>query len=217
MKQLLLSMLILFSQLSYAMTSNLANIEQQLIDHQKNLPKGDIKQIDYIKTLIDYMYSFDQEFRKSAIHHLNDQRWRLVIQASDALHTSKMKEILKEWGWVIISKFGPEYDNKAWLLIQHADDDPFFQAGVLFLLESLINKGETDKKNYAYLYDRVAAKFHQIGMFQKYGTQVEVNSGDDIKLQPYEGNLEDIEKRRREIGLDPLKDYFNKIKKMYRP
>ncbi|NDD59187.1 MAG: hypothetical protein EBZ47_08075 [Chlamydiae bacterium] len=75
---------------------------------------------------------------------------------------------------IVISKFGSEYDKKAWLIIQHADDDPFFQAGVLFLLERLANKGETDPKNYAYLYDRVAAKFHQIGLLQKYGTQVDL-------------------------------------------
>ncbi len=94
------------------------------------------------------------------------------------------------------------------------DHDPFFQAGVLFLLERLANKEETGRKNYAYLYDRVAAKFHQIGLLQKYGTQVDLTK-DSVKLKPYEGNIGDIEKHREAVDLEPLSDYLEKIKRIF--
>ncbi len=131
-------------------------------------------QTTYVKRVIDYMYEFDQELRNLFIKHQSDERFGRLLKKLDAFHTARMKEILEIHGWIVISKFGVEYDKKAWLIIQHADDDPFFQAGVLFLLEKLTNKGETDPKNYAYLYDRVAAKFYQIGLLQKYGTQVDL-------------------------------------------
>lgn len=78
-----------------------------------------------------------------------------------------MKEILEKWGWILISQLGPEYDDKEWLLRQQGDNDPFFQAGVLLLLERLAQKGEMDKKNYAYLYDRATQKFSHVGFLQK--------------------------------------------------
>ena len=188
-------------------------IEEKLEKHRNKFPTGDIDQIDHVKVIIDYMYNFDQAFRSLFIKHQNDNQLVSLLKKLDEFHTTKMKEILREHGWIVISKFGSEYDKKAWLLIQHADQDPFFQAGVLCILEKMVNKKETDIKNYAYLYDRVAGKFHQIGFLQKYGTQVDVEK-ESIKLQPYEGSLEDVDKHRKAVGLEPLGDYLEKIKEI---
>lgn len=217
MIKLLCCLLFAFSLLltEHVLALDIKIIEQKLEQHQNQLPKGDIKQITYVKTTIDYMYDFDQEIRNLFIKHQSDEQLGRLLKKLDEFHAARMKEILKVHGWIMISKFGSEYDKKAWLIIQHADGDPFFQAGVLFLLERLANKGETDPKNYAYLYDRVAAKFHQIGLLQKYGTQVDLTK-DTVKLQPYEGNIEDIDKLREAVGLEPLADYLKKIKEGYK-
>lgn len=217
MRKLLYCLLFAFSLLlaERVLALDIKIIEQKLEKHQNQLPKGDITQTTYVKRVIDYMYEFDQELRNLFIKHQSDEHLGILLKKLDAFHTARMKEILKIHGWIVISKFGSEYDKKAWLIIQHADDDPFFQAGVLFLLERLANRGETDPKNYAYLYDRIAAKFYQIGLLQKYGTQVDL-AKDNIKLQPYEGNIEDIDKHRKAVGLESLADYLKKIKELYK-
>ena len=137
---------VLFSEHALAVDTKV--IEQKLEQHQNNLPKGDIKQISHIKTIIKYMYDFDQELRALFIKHQHDKQIGALLKKLDAFHTYHIKAILEIHGWIVISKFGIEYDQKAWLLVQHADHDPFFQAGVLFLLERLAHKGETDPKNY---------------------------------------------------------------------
>jgi hypothetical protein len=217
MKKFFCCLIFAFSLLltEHVLALDIKNIEKKLEQHQKQLPKGDIKQITYIKRVIDYMYEFDQELRNLFIKHQSDEQLRKLLKNLDVFHTAHMKEILKVHGWIVISKFGSEYDRKAWLIIQHADEDPFFQAGVLFLLEKLANRGETDRKNYAYLYDRVAPKFNQIGLLQKYGTQVNLTK-DIIKLQPHEGDIKDIDKNRKEFGLEPLADYLKQIKEIYK-
>lgn len=217
MKKLLLCALLgLLFQLPYAFASNANALEQSLVKHKVNTPKGDLKRVSYIKQLIEYMYEFDQKVRQDLIKDRNNHKLQVLQKEMDAFHTTKMKEILKEYGWITISKFGSEYDQKAWLLVQHADDDQFFQAGVLFILSTLLNKGETNKKNYAYLYDRVAGKFHQIGMLQKYGTQVSIKDNGGVKLEPFEGRLEDVDSRRKEIGLEPLSEYLKMIREIYK-
>ena len=195
-------------------TKNMAHvIEEKLEKHRNKFPTGDIDQIDHVKVIIDYMYNFDQELRNLFIKDQNNKQLASALKTLDLFHTQQMKEILKVHGWIVVSKFGLKYDKKAWLLIQHADEDPFFQAGVLCILEKMVNKKETDAKNYAYLYDRVAGKFHQIGFLQKYGTQVDFEN-ENIKLQPYEGSLEDIDNHRKAVGLEPLGDYLEKIKEI---
>lgn len=217
-KKLLLYTLVgLLFQPSYAFANDTNTLEQSFIKHKVDVPKGDLKRVSYTKQLIEYMYKFDQKIRQDLVKDQNNYKLQALQKEMDAFHTTKMKEILKEYGWITVSKFGSEYDQKAWLLVQHADDDQFFQAGVLFILSTLIDKGETSKKNYAYLYDRVAGKFHQIGMLQKYGTQVSIKDNGEVKLETFEGRLEDIDSRRKEIGLEPLSEYLKMIREFYIP
>ncbi|MDF2578404.1 MAG: hypothetical protein K0S74_1888, partial [Chlamydiales bacterium] len=48
-------------------------------------------------------------------------------------------------------------------------------------------------------------------MLQKFGTQVDVKKNGGISLLPYEGDLEDVEGRRKEIGLNSLTEYMESI------
>lgn len=181
-------------------------------NEKKSFPKGDLNNIDYIKKIIRYMHKIDQDIRKHFLKDPYDPKMIQLLKNMDQFHTKKMKEVLLVHGWITISKFTKELDHKAWLLVQHADHDPFFQAGCLFVLSHLIKKGETNKKNYAYLYDRVSTNFQHIGMKQKYGTQVNVSRNGEMTLSPYEGHLKEIDSLRKELGLDPIEKYLEKIK-----
>jgi len=83
-----------------------------------------------------------------------------------AKHVAVLKEIIGKIGWPTISKVGKEASFSAWLIAQHADYDPVFQEYCLD--QMLAVKNDIEKKNIAYLSDRILV--HQ-NKSQLYGTQ----------------------------------------------
>ncbi len=189
-------------------------LKENIKKEQANFPKGNLEDVVYVKKILAQMVVLDQEVRALIIHDLDDPSIQQFLIDMDEFHTGKMKEILKRHGWPSISKFGAEADYHAWMLVQHADADPIFQAGCLFILSQLVEMGETAQKNYAYLYDRVTLKFQHLGMKQKYGTQINI-SGNTFKILPFEGTLSELNQRRLKMGLSPIKTYLEEIKKHY--
>lgn len=181
---------------------------------QQTFPQGDLRDVDYVKRIISQMHLLDQELRAVFAQDFDNPEIQCLIAQMDEFHLTKMKQILLQYGWITISKFGQDADRQAWLLVQHADHDPLFQAGCLYILSCLIDKGETNKKNYAYLYDRVALKFQSLGMKQRYGTQLSLGNK-EFELLPYEGSIEEINRKRSEVGLPPLEEYLKMIKQTY--
>lgn len=121
----------------------------------------------------------------------------------DRANTARMKEVVEKYGWPGRSLVGPEAAKAAWLLVQHADFDRPFQKRCLGLLEQAVKNGEAEATEFAYLSDRVLVgeKKKQI-----YGTQLEFENG-TLKPLPIEDEA-NVDKRRREIGLEPLSDYL---------
>jgi hypothetical protein len=117
-------------------------------------------------------------------------------------HIRVLRRLLEQHGWFVISRFGKQADLHAWLLTQHADSDVAFQKHVLTMLEPLVDQGETDPQNYAYLYDRIAMNE---GRPQRFGTQ-----GDCVgpRWQPLplddEGRVDEF---RARVGLPPIAEY----------
>ncbi|MDR2212648.1 MAG: hypothetical protein LBE21_03350, partial [Pseudomonadales bacterium] len=88
--------------------------------------------------------------------------------AIDRDNTAWLKRIIAEKGWPTISLVGDDGASAAWLLVQHADADPDFQAQVLSLMEASVAKQEASPGNFALLTDRVLSAQ---GKPQRYGTQ----------------------------------------------
>jgi hypothetical protein len=123
-----------------------------------------------------------------------------VIDQGD---TAWLKGEIARRGWPTISRAGKEADHQAWLLVQHADLDPAWQAQILATLTDLAPKGETNQKNYAYLFDRVAMKH---GGPQRYGTQGRcVGPG---TWRPDDDEPGDLDARRATAGLPSEADYI---------
>ncbi len=134
------------------------------------------------------------------------------MQEIDARNTAWMKEVVDKHGWPGKSLVGKDGAMKAWLLVQHADQDHAFQKRCLPLLAEAVKKGQATGQHLAYLTDRVkvADKEKQV-----YGTQFHEVGG---KLESYP--IEDeanVDQRRREVGLPPLAEYRKLIEKMYKP
>jgi hypothetical protein len=161
------------------------------------------------------MSQLDQQARSAWSAHKRSENQDQLLADIDRFHTDKMKQILAIHGWVKISKFGAPTDHEAWLLVQHADHDPCFQAGCLIILSHLVPQGETDAKNFAYLYDRVAGHFSTLGMKQRYGTQVRFSPQGEASLQPYEGTLMEVNQRRAQLGLETVEHYLATISNIY--
>lgn len=197
-------------------SSKLLNeLEEEIALMQSNSPKCEnLHDISCVKERISYCYKLDQYVRNKSIKMLDNMKFSQLIERIDLSNTNEIKKILKLHGWMIISKFGAETDRQAWLLVQHADQDLFFQAGIAFLLEKLVFLGETDPKNFAYLYDRVVVNFQDFGLKQKYGTQADLKEK-TIIIKPYEGTLEELNLRRKKLGLNSMDEYKKQLNEMY--
>lgn len=135
-----------------------------------------------------------------------DQKMRLGEKWDDSVdikNTKRLKEIIAEIGWPTISKVGPRASHMAWLLAQHADIEPTFQADVLELMKEQ-EPGDVEPHEIAYLEDRVRVN---TGRPQLYGTQLKLANG---KMEPSQmENQENVDKRRSEAGLGPLAEYVD--------
>lgn len=134
------------------------------------------------------------------------------IAKRDHANTAMMQDVLATSGWPRISVVGEEAAEDAWLLVQHADDNPAFQLQALRAMTPLVAKGEVSPKHYAYLSDRVTIKLYGT---QIYGTQFYCIGG---RRQPKGiAGADAVNAARKSVGLGSLKDAQRDIDKAYGP
>lgn len=161
------------------------------------------KEINYqnIAEDINRMTAVDQDMRSKAE---KDESWDDEV---DLKNTKRVKEIVDRIGWPCISKVGKEASHNVWLLVQHADKDIVFQKYCLSLMEAL-SDGEVDKRDIAYLRDRIRKNQN---LPQIYGTQF-IQNEDSGKYEPMPiENIEKVEERRKQMGLDTLEENTKRI------
>lgn len=133
-----------------------------------------------------------------------------------AAHTTRIDETskryiektIKSYDWIDRKRFGKTVSNHAWLLVQHADDDPIFQTKVLKRMEPYLKTRGVDRANYAYLWDRVAVN---TGQKQRYGTQPDWNCiNGEMQLQPLE-DPQNVSHRRKEMNLGHVEADLQKM------
>ncbi|ALA80760.1 hypothetical protein I5U59_12605 [Stenotrophomonas maltophilia] len=114
-----------------------------------------------------------------------------------------LKTVIAEKGWPTRSKVGRDGAKAAWLLVQHADQDPDFQAQVLPLIEHAAQAGEADRADVALLTDRVLVAQ---GKPQRYGSQFVQGDDGAMQLRPTE-DMPGLDARRSAMGLPSLAEY----------
>jgi len=201
--------------------AEIATIDQHVAQLQREFAKTPPAPQDkeWVKKKLQHMVEVDQYVRK-----LNDvperrkyseeeraEYWRGFserFQRVDRENTAALKALMKIYPWFTISEFGSEASQNAWLLVQHADMDASFQRQVLAILEPLAAKGETNPKNFAYLYDRVASNFKNPAERkpQRYGTQGMCSGPGTWEPLPIE-EPDKVDERRAAIGLEPMAEY----------
>lgn len=118
------------------------------------------------------------------------------IAESDRKAMHQIKRVFDEVGFPTREMVGIDGVSTAFLLVQHADEDPEFQRRALALAEPLMKTRGMSRRQYAMLADRVALASDQP---QIYGTQMTLENGAYV-LQPTI-DLENLDRRRREMAL----------------
>jgi hypothetical protein len=123
-----------------------------------------------------------------------------------------MKEIVKRYGWPGPELVGQDGAYDAFLLLQHSPDLAF-QTAMLPLVRKSYENGKLSAWNYALLVDRVRVR---AGRLQVYGMSLNHWAGQEPILDPIEDEA-NVDKRRAKIGLSPLRDYLEFMRRMYFP
>lgn len=129
------------------------------------------------------------------------------MQKIDYENTTRMKQIIAQYGWPGIQNFGRLTDNNAFLLVQHADNDHKFQRQILDLLERSLKSNDTTPQHYAYLYDRAHCGQK---LYQRYGTQGQCVGHHKWKPFPIE-YPDQLDARRQKVGLEKHADYVKTV------
>lgn len=158
------------------------------------------------------MIALDQQARLKAIQAKGDGRKKLmeVVSSVDAENLKKIKKIFSKYGFPNVEMVGRDGVSTAFLLVQHADADPDFQAHALELAEPLMKSRQLAKQQFAYLVDRVRIGS---GKKQLYGTQVSTKTGKAVPLPVEEP--EKLDSLRASMNLGTEEGYLSNIEKRY--
>lgn len=129
----------------------------------------------------------------------------------DRDNTAFLQGVVARKEWPTVSRDGREAANDAWLLAQHADDEPAFQRAVLTLMEPLVAAGEASGSNYALLWDRVALAEKRP---QRYATQFDTTKDGCLAASRTEDHP-GVDRRRAAMGLKPLQRYADELAALY--
>jgi len=128
----------------------------------------------------------------------------------DQLNIGKIEAIFDQVGFSDVQMVGRDGVSTAFLLVQHATDDPTFQRRALDLAKPLVESRQMSKQQYAALTDRVLLAE---GKQQLYGTQTEVVK-DKVVLRPLT-DPDNVDARRAAMAMGPLTDYIELLQKRY--
>ncbi|MEZ4358709.1 MAG: DUF6624 domain-containing protein [Kofleriaceae bacterium] len=164
--------------------------------HDELLARAEVDQAAVMKAFVDEATKGDPALAAAAAATTRD-------------NTAWLRRVVAEHGWPTHAMVGEDGAHSAWLLVQHADADPAFQAECLAKMEPLLRSEQASEVDYAYLYDRVAVAEHRP---QRYGTQFDEHR----QPRPIE-EPDGVDARRARIGLPTMAEYTQQMIKMYGP
>jgi hypothetical protein len=130
-----------------------------------------------------------------------NQNWK----QTDSVNLVAAREIVKKYGFPGYALVGKDGSNMFWAIVQHCDDDLPFQKKVSLMMDAQVKRHNASAGENALLKDRILVSS---GKKQLYGTQVrytkETNSSEPFPIE----DPENVDKRRKAVGLSPLKEYL---------
>lgn len=145
-------------------------------------------------------------------HKIDDPKRKQFQDSVFTSHYSRLQKILSDYGYPGFDLVGKQGSRDFWLLVQHLDQWPAFQQKVLDAMKKQVLKKNASSGEYAYLTDRVRLNTSRN---QLYGTQVSYNTDSCQAIQRPTENPESLNKRRKEVGLDSIEEYLNKMSELH--
>jgi hypothetical protein len=122
------------------------------------------------------------------------------IHENDSINLIKIDSIISKYGWLGVDKIGEKGNAALFLVIQHSDLKT--QEKYLPMMKDAVKKGNANGSDLALLIDRIEM-FN--GRPQVYGSQIQYIDG---KYTIYKIiDEKNVNKRRSEVGLQPLEEY----------
>lgn len=169
-----------------------------------------------LRAELEKIHEEDQKYRRTSNPYSPGSPEHIAfIEASlraDSLNLVKIEEMLQLYGYPGKSLVGEVEASTAWLVIQHAPLEK--QVQYFPMIEEAAQKGEIRRSDWALLLDRIRMRQ---GQPQVYGSQIvrDPNNGQWM-LHPVEDEA-NVNKRRAEIGLEPLEDYALRFGIVWKP
>lgn len=169
-----------------------------------------------LKARLEGIFRTDQDVRYRFIEAYKAERKDSALIAeltaemrqTDSCNLAEIKDILTKHGWVGKRTVGNAC-NAIWIVIQHSDIDT--QKWALPMLKSAADSGDISRASIAMLEDRILVNEN---LPQIYGTQFSWGEKGELILYPLE-NPEQVDELRKSIGLGPLEDYLNAMRKSH--
>jgi hypothetical protein len=194
------------------LVSSIRKQSEKGLRRQARFKKSKSEEIRAIQSEITMLWLEDQLARAAYIQTQTSSKtdarhWAHRIATADAVAIDEkssgyLRELLSRFEWIDVHRFTRPVSQHAWILVQHSDDHVDLQKLALSRMEPYLETGGVLKRNYAYLWDRVAVNS---GELQRYGTQPDWASCKDGKLalMPME-DPENVDERRSMMQLGPV-------------
>ena len=184
--------------------------EQLFVLMNKNLSQFESKYNGKLIASLDTIFQNDQRYRLQSdsvtkrFGHSSKEIIQLIsiINLNDSLNLIKVKDIIDKYGWLGEDVIGATGNRALFLVIQHADI--VTQEKYLPILREAVKNSRATGSQLALLEDRINIRR---GRKQIYGSQI---TQDPVTRKYFLSPLEDpqnVDLRRKEVGLGPLKDY----------
>ena len=157
---------------------------------------------------LDSIHTEDQTYRRMLMDSVTKYGWESkeikelgkIIHERDSINLIKVKAILDKYGWLGTDVVGEQGNSTLFLVIQHSNLPT--QEKYLPMMKEAVKNGKASGADLALLVDRI--EMHN-GRPQIYGSQINVKDGKYFIYQIIDEP--NVNKRRAEVGLQPLEDY----------
>ena len=170
--------------------------------------KAEAKLNKQLAHILDSLYTEDQEYRMMSDKYRKEYGadseemktlWK-TIAAKDSSNLVVVTGIIDTYGWLGDDVVGKTGNSTIFLVIQHADLKT--QEKYLPVMKEAVKNGNANAAHLALLIDRVEMRN---GRPQVYGSQITTKNGKPVIYEI--GDEVNVNKRRAEVGLEPLEKY----------
>lgn len=147
----------------------------------------------------------DQVARRALLASPHNRALMLRVAQIDTGDVAWLNNLVRSKGFPTVAQVGERGVRDTWLLAQHADQQPAFQAALLPVMEQRHADGELDGVSLSRYADRVAKA---AGQPQRYGTQFSEAEWASGQFNfPDADRMRVINANRQALGVMPLRDY----------